>query len=60
MKTTISSKGRITLPASLRKRDRIEPGQTFTFEPICPGEYWLRRGLPAANEGVVYWLLACP
>ena len=60
MKTTISSKGRITLPAALRKRDRIEPGQTFTIERISRGEYRLRREVPAANEGLVAWLLDCP
>ncbi|HEV2722749.1 MAG TPA: AbrB/MazE/SpoVT family DNA-binding domain-containing protein [Thermoanaerobaculia bacterium] len=60
MKTTISSKGQIVLPAALREEDRIEPGQEFTVERIDRGEYRLVRRTPAPNEGVVDWLLACP
>lgn len=59
MKTTISSKGQIVLPAELRQQDRIESGQEFDIERIGPGEYRLVRRAPA-NEGVVDWLLACP
>jgi len=29
VKTTVSSKGQIVLPAELRQRDQIEPGQEF-------------------------------
>ena len=29
MKTTVSSKGQIVLPAEFRRLDRIEPGQEF-------------------------------
>jgi AbrB family looped-hinge helix DNA binding protein len=32
MKTIISSKGQIVLPAELRKQDGIEPGETFTVD----------------------------
>ena len=59
MTTTISSKGQIVLPAELRQRDGIEPGQEFSVERIGPGEYRLTRKAPA-NEGLVDWLLACP
>ncbi len=59
MKTTVSSKGQIVLPAELRQRDRIESGQEFEIERIGPGEYRLVRRAPA-NDGVVEWLLACP
>ena len=59
MKTTISSKGQIVLPAELRQRDRIEAGQEFEIERIGLGEYRLVRRTPV-NEGVVDWLLACP
>ncbi len=34
MKTTISSKGQIVLPAEFRQMDRIEPGQEFDTMPI--------------------------
>ena len=60
MKTTISSKGQIVLPAELRKQDGIEPGEEFTVERIDRGEYRLVRRMPAPNEGLVDWLLACP
>ena len=60
MKTTISSKGQIVLPAALRKQDRIEPGEEFTVERIDRGEYRLVRRTPVPNDGVVEWLLACP
>lgn len=59
MKTRVSSKGQIVLPAEIRERDRIEPGQEFDIERIDRGEYRLvRREVP--NEGLVDWLLACP
>jgi len=59
MKTTISSKGQIVLPAELRRQDRIEAGQEFEVERLDRGEYRLKRSTPP-NEGVVDWLLACP
>jgi AbrB family looped-hinge helix DNA binding protein len=60
MKTRVSSKGQIVLPAELRERDRIEAGQEFDVERIDRGEYLLKRRAPRPNEGVVDWLLACP
>jgi AbrB family looped-hinge helix DNA binding protein len=60
MKTTISSKGQIVLPAPLREQDGIEPGEEFIVERIDRGEYRLLRSTPPPNEGVVDWLLACP
>lgn len=60
MKTTISSKGQIVLPAELRQQDRIEPGEEFTVERVESGVYRLVRRIPPRNEGVVDWLLACP
>lgn len=60
MKTRISSKGQIVLPAELRRRDGIEPGQEFVIERLDRGEYRLVRREPPPNEGVVDWLLACP
>lgn len=59
MKTTVSSKGQIVLPAELRQLDRIEPGQEFDIERLAPGEYRIVRRVPD-NAGVVEWLLACP
>lgn len=60
MKTTVSSKGQIVLPAELRRRDVIEPGQEFDVERLDAGEYRLVRRAGPSNEGVVDWLLACP
>jgi AbrB family looped-hinge helix DNA binding protein len=60
MKTTISSKGQIILPAALRQLDDIEPGEEFSVERIDRGEYRLVRLAPKPNEGVLDWLLACP
>jgi AbrB family looped-hinge helix DNA binding protein len=60
MKTRVSSKGQIVLPAEIRQRDGIKPGQQFEVERIDRGEYRLVRQEPPPNEGVVDWLLACP
>jgi AbrB family looped-hinge helix DNA binding protein len=60
MKTTVSSKGQIVLPAELREQDGIEPGEEFTVERLDRGDYRLVRRMPPPNEGVIDWLLACP
>jgi len=60
MLTTVSSKGQIVLPAEIRRRDRIEPGQQFEVQRIERGEYRLVLRRPPANQGLVDWLLACP
>jgi len=59
MKTTVSSKGQIVLPAALREQDKIEPGEEFEVERLDRGEYRLVR-CTSPNEGAVDWLLACP
>lgn len=60
MKTSISTKGQIVLPAELRRQDDVEAGQEFEVERIDRGEYRLVRLIPPANQGLVDWLLACP
>jgi len=60
VKTTISSKGQLVIPAELRHLDRIEPGQQFEIERVDRGEYRLKRRAAHLNEGVLDWLLACP
>jgi AbrB family looped-hinge helix DNA binding protein len=60
VKTTVSSKGQIVLPAEMRQLDHIEPGEEFEVERVEPGEYRLVRVAPPPNEGLVEWLLACP
>jgi AbrB family looped-hinge helix DNA binding protein len=60
VKTTVSSKGQIVLPAELRERDGIQAGQQFEVERLDRGEYRLVRTRGSANDGLVNWLLACP
>ena len=60
MKTTVSSKGQIVLPAEFRQMDRIEPGQEFDVERLDRGDYRLVRRTSRCNDGAVDWLLACP
>ena len=60
MKTTVSTKGQIVLPAEIRQRDGIEPGQEFDVERLDRGKYQLTRKERRRNEGLVTLLLACP
>jgi len=60
MKTTISSKGQIVLPAKLRNEDGIQPGEEFEIERLDCGKYLLRRTRKRRNEGLLQLLLACP
>jgi len=60
MKTAVSTKGQIVLPAEIRRQDGIEPGQEFEVERIDRGEYRLVRLSPPRNQGLVDWLLGCP
>jgi AbrB family looped-hinge helix DNA binding protein len=60
MKTAVSTKGQIVLPAEIRRQDNIEAGQEFEVERIDRGEYRLIRLSPPKNQGLLDWLLACP
>ncbi len=60
MRTTVSSKGQIVLPAEIRAQDGIEAGQEFEIERIARGKYRLVRIASRRNRGVVDWLLSCP
>jgi len=60
VRATISTKGRIVLPAEIRKRDRIEAGQVFDVERIAAGQYRITRKGRVRNEGLVRLLVACP
>jgi len=60
MKTAVSTKGQIVLPAEIRRQDGIEPGQEFEVERIDRGEYRLIRLSPPQNQGLLKWLLDCP
>lgn len=56
MKTRVSLKGQIVLPAELRRRDGIEAGQEFDVA-VSISSSGERAPL---NDGVVDRLLACP
>jgi AbrB family looped-hinge helix DNA binding protein len=60
MKTRVSSKGQIVLPAEVRQQDGIESGQEFEIERLDRGEYRLTRKTRRRNEGLVKLLLSCP
>jgi AbrB family looped-hinge helix DNA binding protein len=60
MKTTLSSRGQIVLPAELRAQDGIEAGQQFSVERVEEGAYLLKKVLIPTSSGLVDWLLACP
>jgi AbrB family looped-hinge helix DNA binding protein len=60
VKTKISSKGQIVLPAEFREQDDILPGEEFEIERLKAGEYRLKRRARAPNEGLIDLLLACP
>ena len=60
MKTTISSKGQIVLPAELRREDDIRVGDQFEVERIEEGAYVLRRVTDRPNRGLVELLTSCP
>ncbi len=60
MKTVVSRKGAILLPAKLMRQDGIKAGQEFEVERINRGNYRLTRRSDSANNGAIEWLLACP
>jgi AbrB family looped-hinge helix DNA binding protein len=60
VRTRISSKGQVVLPAELRRQDRVEAGQEFEIERLDRGDYRLVRRASRPNAGLVDWLLACP
>ena len=60
MRTTVSTKGQIILPAEIRHEDDIKPGQEFEIERLDRGEYLLKRTTGPRNKGLVKLLLSCP
>ena len=60
MKTSMSTKGQIVLPAELRAQDRLHPGQEFEIERVESGAYLLRKIDRPGQPGLVDLLLACP
>jgi AbrB family looped-hinge helix DNA binding protein len=60
MKTTVSSKGQIVIPAEIRAQDHIIPGQQFEVERLQDGEYLLKKLTTPGTKNLVDWLLECP
>ena len=60
MKTTMTSRGQIVLPAELRKRDDVRPGQIFRVRRVRRGEYRLVAAERPRNQGLADALLTCP
>jgi AbrB family looped-hinge helix DNA binding protein len=60
VRTTVSTKGQIILPAQIRREDDIKAGQEFEIERIDRGEYLLKRTTKPRNKGLVKLLLSCP
>jgi AbrB family looped-hinge helix DNA binding protein len=60
MRTTVSTKGQIILPAEIRREDDIKSGQEFEIERLDRGEYLLKRKTKPRNRGLVKLLLSCP
>jgi AbrB family looped-hinge helix DNA binding protein len=60
MRTRVSSKGQIVLPAEVRRLDQVEAGQEFEVERLDRGDYRLVRRASPPNAGLVDWLLSCP
>ena len=60
MKTSLSSKGQIVLPAELRKQDGLRAGQQFEVERVHEGEYLLKKLAEPEQFDLVDWLLSCP
>jgi AbrB family looped-hinge helix DNA binding protein len=60
MRTTVSSKGQVVLPAEFRHQDNIQPGQEFEVERLDAGEYILKRRAPVPNLGLIDLLFSAP
>jgi AbrB family looped-hinge helix DNA binding protein len=60
MRTRVSTKGQIVLPAELRARDRVAEGDEFEIERLDDATYRLTRISAAPNAGLVDWLLRSP
>ena len=60
MKTQLSSKGQIVLPAELREADQLVAGQVFEICRLSPGEYLLKKSAEPGQTGLLQWLNSCP
>jgi bifunctional DNA-binding transcriptional regulator/antitoxin component of YhaV-PrlF toxin-antitoxin module len=60
VKTIVSSKGQIVLPAEFRHLQGAQRGQEFDAERLDRGDCRLVRRAAPPNQGAIDWLLSCP
>jgi len=60
VRTTVSTKGQIIIPAEIRREDDIKSGQEFEIERLDRGQYLLKRTTRKRNAGLIGLLLSCP
>ncbi len=60
MRTTVSAKGQIILPAEIRREDDIRSGQEFEIERLDRGEYLLKAKDETAKSTARKVVASCP
>jgi AbrB family looped-hinge helix DNA binding protein len=55
MKATLTSKGQITIPASIRRKLRLEPGQVLDFDEDAP----YLKAVPVFDEDEMKSVIGC-
>jgi AbrB family looped-hinge helix DNA binding protein len=55
MKATLTSKGQITIPAPIRKKLGLNPGQAIDFDENAP----FLKGVPAFDEEEMLSVVGC-
>ena len=55
MKATLTSKGQITIPAAIRRRLGLEPGQVLDFDEDAP----FLKAVPVFDEDEMRSVLGC-
>ena len=60
MKTQLTSKGQIILPAELREKDQLLPGQVFEIQRLGCGEYLLKKTASPGQPDLLKCLQSCP
>jgi AbrB family looped-hinge helix DNA binding protein len=60
MTTAISQNGAVILPAAIRERLKLAPGDDLEIDVEDEGTIILRRVRPRLNEGLIDHILSCP
>ena len=59
MTTTMSSKGQIVIPASIRQRHKLRPGDELLIEER-DDEFVLKKARRSRKKSLVQWMQDCP